>query len=426
MMLKMVVLAVLAYTAYSKPGVRTKDLEFTTQELSRYFGVKSHEKAPEYEIVYPLVVEAEGKRSVGKGATAASFLELEVEAFGETLNLIVDHDDSNYAPGLKVEIYTDEGIQKVPLRTDCVYTGKVAGEKDSLASVTVCDGLMAVIFRNYGRGELYIEPLDDEHAVKRDVGRGHPHVAYRNRPVERGAFCETEPPPTLPLTFADEPPETLLIDTKATKYLELAFISDPMYTIIKGGSTSTATTCINTLFNAVKNVLQLVSLRGTALVPKLTYVKVFGSMEPGLVMHVDADDYLEGAAQWQHNNRKSSSSIEHWDNAAFLTGVDISSSTAGDGLLGIAYVGQCGQWGASLSEFRGLDATGTTAHEIGHNLGMWHDASGPTGGPNNGCSSSGYVMAQYKENPRLDLGWSSCSRSYYDTRITQTTCYNDA
>ncbi|XP_038047535.1 zinc metalloproteinase/disintegrin-like [Patiria miniata] len=250
MMLKIVVLAVLAYTAYSKPGVRNKDLEFATEELFRYFGVESHEKAPEYEIVYPLVVEAEGKRSVGKGATAASFLELEVEAFGETLNLIVDHDDSNYAPGLKVEIYTDEGIQKVPLRTDCVYTGKVAGEKDSLASVTVCDGLMAVIFRNHGRGELYIEPLDDEDAVKRDVGRGHPHVAYRNRPVERGAFCETEPPPTLPLTFADEPPEALPIDTKATKYLELAFISDPDLNSRKGG-TSATTTCLNTLFNAV-------------------------------------------------------------------------------------------------------------------------------------------------------------------------------
>ncbi|XP_022101361.1 A disintegrin and metalloproteinase with thrombospondin motifs 4-like isoform X2 [Acanthaster planci] len=419
MMLKIVVLAVLVSTACSKPGVLNKDDEFSTEELIRYFGVENHAEAPEYEVVYPLVVDADSKRSVGNGAIAASFLELEVEAFGETLILNVDHDDSNYAPGLEVEIYTDEGIQRVPLRTDCVYTGKVAGEQNSIASVTTCDGLMAVIFRNDGRGELYIEPLEDKHAAKRDVGRGHPHVAYKNRPQKGGAFCSAIDPPIMPIS-AEEP-----VDTESTKYLELAFIADPSYTSSRG-STSSATTCVNTLFNAVKNVLQLSSLRGTALVPKLVYVKIFGATETGLTSNTDSNTYLATCRAWQHTNNKPSSSSEHWDNAAFFTGVDISSPDAGNAVLGVGYVSGCDYWGASLSEFRSLDATAVTAHEIGHNLGMYHDSSGPEGGPYNSCSSKGYLMAAYNDNHQKDLGWSTCSRSYYDTRITQTTCYNDA
>ncbi|XP_022101304.1 A disintegrin and metalloproteinase with thrombospondin motifs 4-like [Acanthaster planci] len=374
---------------------------------------------PEYEVVYPLVVEADSKRSVGNGAIAASFLELEVEAFGETLILNVDHDDSNYAPGLEAEIYTDEGIQRVPLRTDCVYTGKVAGEQNSIASVTTCDGLMAVIFRNDGRGELYIEPLEDKHAAKRDVGRGHPHVAYKNRPQKGGAFCSAIDPPIMPIS-AEEP-----VDTESTKYLELAFIADSSYTSSRG-STSSATTCINTLFNAVKNVLQLSSLRGTALVPKLVYVKIFGKTETGLTSNTDGSTYLGTCRVWQDTNNRPSSSSEHWDNAAFFTGINLSDPDAGESLLGVAYVGTCKAWGASLSEFRSLDATAVTAHEIGHNLGMYHDSSGPTSSSHNSCSSKGYLMAAYNDNHQKDLGWSTCSRSYYDTRITQTTCYNDA
>ena len=109
--------------------------------------------APEHEIVYPLVVQSDSKRSVGSGPIAASSLELEVDAFGEKLILSVDHDDSNYAPGLQAEIYTDEGIQKVPVRTDCIYTGKVAGEKDSIASVTTCAGLVSLVFICHKRND---------------------------------------------------------------------------------------------------------------------------------------------------------------------------------------------------------------------------------------------------------------------------------
>ena len=41
---------------------------------------------------------------------------------------------------------------------------------------------------NHADGPTYIEPLDEEHAIKRDVGRGLPHIAYKRMP-DTGASC---------------------------------------------------------------------------------------------------------------------------------------------------------------------------------------------------------------------------------------------
>ncbi|XP_033633676.1 A disintegrin and metalloproteinase with thrombospondin motifs 18-like [Asterias rubens] len=394
-------------TAFANPGV---DLSLSTDELQRYFGVSSHEKAPEYEIVYPEFLTTDSKRNVGRSAIATSSLELQIGAFGQTLELALEQDGSFIRPGLVAEYISEEGTITVPVRSDCLYTGKVKGESTSLASVSACEGLIAMI--NHADGPTYIEPLDEEHAIKRDVGRGLPHIAYKRMP-DTGASC-----PVTGADFSVEDDDDDKIDdisTKSTKYLELGVIGDSELYSLRGGNTAN---CLTALFNAAKNVLQLSSLDASnTMEPKLVTLKVFTSAEAGLVTCPDALKSLQTARIWQHNNNPSSSSLAHWDNAAIITGWELESGST----LGIAYVGSCGSYSSvSVTSLRTLAATDVLAHEIGHNLNMQHDSDG------NGCSSSGKVMAAYINDHRAEPSWSTCSKSYYDSFVGSRTCYNDS
>ena len=104
--------------------------------------------APEYEIVYPEFLTTDSKRNVGRSAIATSSLELQIGAFGQTLELALEQDGSFIRPGLVAEYISEEGTITVPVRSDCLYTGKVKGESTSLASVSACEGLVSYIFYN--------------------------------------------------------------------------------------------------------------------------------------------------------------------------------------------------------------------------------------------------------------------------------------
>ena len=54
------------------------------------------------------------------------------------------------------------------------------------------------------------------------------------------------------------------------------------------------------------------------------------------------------------------------DESCHRVDIALSGVVFGNSLLGLAYTGQCGGNGTALCEFRGLDATAITAHEIGH------------------------------------------------------------
>ncbi|XP_038074363.1 zinc metalloproteinase-disintegrin jerdonitin-like [Patiria miniata] len=410
-------LMLLLASVLANPGV---NLKFSEEELQRYFAVDSEEKAPEYEIIYPEYVTMEHKRHVGRSAVATSYLEVHVDTFGETLRMALEHDDSGFMPGLEAEYVSDEGTITVPVRTDCLYTGQVIGDSNSLVSVSACAGLMAVV--NHASGPTYIEPLDDEHALKRDIGRGLPHFAYRVKPNQDRGRCGVKDD----LTHFDVINESGQevddqagdFDPQATKYLELGLIGDPVLYDLRGGNTHT---CITALFNAAKNVLQLGSLSGASLVPKVTHIKVMTSSQSGLNTCPDSEQSLNKASDWQAANNFGASDSRRWDNAAILTGWVMDSGDT----LGVAWRSNtqilCDERDAtSLSTFRDLRTTDTLAHEIGHNLSMRHDGVG------NSCPTSGYIMAANANSAKSDPVWSTCSRSYYTSHIGAATCYDDA
>ncbi|XP_022101897.1 zinc metalloproteinase-disintegrin-like atrase-B [Acanthaster planci] len=389
---------ILSFAAMALAGPPVPNHRFSKDELQRYFGVDSDDKAPEYEIVYPEYVTADTKRSVDRSAIAASYLDVYVDAFGETLHMTVEHDDSGIKTGLEAEYFTDEGIIKEFVQTDCIYTGKVVGEGDSLVSVTTCEGLMAIAYHT--SGPTYIEPLDDEHAHKRDIGRGLPHVAYKDKP-QNGAFC---PVRSSECIEGDVKPS-------GTKYLKLAFVGDVLLYNLRGNSTLTALT---TVFNAVKNILQLDSLAGKNLVPRLVHMIIITSGKPEYDTSWNPYRYLPSAAEWLETKNYPSSDDRHWDNAAIFSGMPFIYD-----FLGLAYIGACdSKDAASVSRFISFDEAATTAaHEIGHNLGMCHDNEG------NSCLPFGHVMAPYEN--QIEPIWSSCSRRYYNRFVDTNTCYND-
>ncbi len=70
--------------------------------------------------------------------------EIKLQAFGEEIHLQLEENTQLVADGLEVEIYGEDGVQKVPLTTkNCFYHGKVASQEGSKVAVSTCDGVVS-------------------------------------------------------------------------------------------------------------------------------------------------------------------------------------------------------------------------------------------------------------------------------------------
>ncbi|XP_017054391.1 uncharacterized protein LOC108096942 [Drosophila ficusphila] len=133
---------------------------------------------------------------------------------------------------------------------------------------------------------------------------------------------------------------------------------------------------------------------------------------PGLVRSRDVENYLNSFCKWQEKlNPFSDADPLHYDHALVLTGLDLvtyEKGKANSQVVGMATVkGMCTSiYSCTINEAKHFESVFVVAHEIGHNLGMRHDAKEIS------CDPTMHIMS-----PKLGSGkvtWSKCSRTYLE------------
>ncbi|XP_033644611.1 A disintegrin and metalloproteinase with thrombospondin motifs adt-1-like [Asterias rubens] len=372
---------------------------FHDSELKQLFGVDNLHDAPEYEIIYPKYVTDDVTRGICSDAIVGDSLNINIDAFGNNLKLVVHQDSSLFSEDFYAEKIQENG-QPVPLsvRTDCFYTGEVESEPDSMISLSTCSGLNAIVY--HANGPTVIEPLTHD----TDNSRGRAHVAYKQR-SGRTFNCGTS------VDFSQgvrSPSKKNTVHQEAQKTLELGvFVTDD-----NSDKTEAATL---TVIQAIKVFMEKPSL-GTTLKLKCVSLIIFGGDGPA----VPANPYKalrELGNDQLSRNVEDDADPKHWDNALYLVGKKMFDARDRH-VQGIAHINAGGYdlkavaiatWDTGVAE--------VAAHELGHNLGMRHD------GADNTCPRSGFIMTVGGELGATE--WSTCSKAEFDTRMGETTVYDD-
>ncbi|EDV37612.1 uncharacterized protein Dana_GF13538 [Drosophila ananassae] len=147
----------------------------------------------------------------------------------------------------------------------------------------------------------------------------------------------------------------------------------------------------------------------------LKRLEIWKSSEPaGLSRSVDVDRYLNSFCNWQEKlNPFSDDDPLHYDHALILTGLDLVAfpkppAKPNSQVVGLATVGgMCtSTFSCTINEAKHFESVFVVAHEIGHNLGMRHDAEEIS------CDPTMHIMS-----PKLGSGkvtWSKCSRTFLE------------
>lgn len=155
-----------------------------------------------------------------------------------------------------------------------------------------------------------------------------------------------------------------------------------------------------------------------------------------LMRSEEADELLKGFTNFTTDKNVPDGEPGHWDVALLFTGKDIHAHNNGKkdtSVLGKAYIGGVcsNHFGNVIVEFGsvnphrrpmttfGLQSSSVLAHELAHNLGVYHD--GPPA--NERCSLDRYLMGPWR-TANTTTWWSNCSLSVLEDlpKVPKSTC----
>ncbi|KMY95877.1 A disintegrin and metalloproteinase with thrombospondin motifs 16 [Drosophila simulans] len=217
--------------------------------------------------------------------------------------------------------------------------------------------------------------------------------------------------------YIGDPPRSRWSDIPEELFIETAiFVDSDLYAHMqKNFPTNTESKVVSFLL-AMINGVQLLYHHPT-LGRRINFVlkrlEIWKSWDPsGLVRSRDVENYLNSFCKWQEKlNPFSDADPLHYDHALVLTGLDLvtyEKGKANSQVVGMATVkGMCTSiYSCTINEAKHFESVFVVAHEIGHNLGMRHDAKEIS------CDPTMHIMS-----PKLGSGkvtWSKCSRTYLE------------
>ncbi|XP_060762638.1 zinc metalloproteinase-disintegrin-like crotastatin [Neoarius graeffei] len=296
--------------------------------------------------------------------------------------------------------YTSDGTPVItkPVEIDlCYYQGKIMNDRNSVVSVSTCDGLRG--YFQTAEQRFIIEPLtedaDGDHAVmKYDNVTDSPSVCGVTNmtwyPVPEG-FPGSSPGKSK----ARSSGQTMFLQEK---YNELILVADNrMYRKMEKSITKVR-----------QRVFAILNFANVVYKPMNTFIALIAleiwTDADKIMVTTPAGDTLVEFTKWRNENLIKR---QKHDNAYLITNIDFDGST-----VGLAYVGTlCTDYSTGVIQDHNTQTTAvgaTLAHEMGHNLGMSHDSTSCT------CASDSCIMAAILSYKVPEL-FSSCSVTNFVT-----------
>ncbi|XP_012672793.2 disintegrin and metalloproteinase domain-containing protein 8 isoform X2 [Clupea harengus] len=332
----------------------------------------------DYEVVRPVKLSSRSKRSVPRQGG-------EVKRYPEKLQYELHFDGRNHTVHLEKNrlligknytetYYRQDGTPVITFpnyesQDHCYYHGHIRGLDDSSVSVGVCSGISGFL---RAKQQVYlIEPLGEstegDHAVYKPEHQSSKEVAngLANSTEADSSVIQPRAVGVFRPNGQQNKPRF-----KTPRYVELYLVVDNTefrkYKTMENvrARLQHVANHINLYYRAVNISVLLVGLEVWS-----DKDKFFVSNDEGRTL----DNFLE----WRQNDLVKR--VPH-DNAQFVTGIDFAGETVG---LATKYA-MCSEKSAGVNQDHHdnpLALAGTIAHEMGHNLGMWHDEPGCSCGP---------------------------------------------
>lgn len=407
----------------------------TTRDLSRLFGVESHNDVPEYHIVHPIQVDDEGafvsheltfpriRMRRAADTTHEDEVHYKVSAFGNDFHLHLKRNKRLLAPNFKVEVLGKNGnVMKRHAMENCHYVGNLKDRSISKVAISNCQGLSGLI---HTEDEAYfMEPLPVHlHDKVTTKGRRKPHIIYRRsitldnkreihvaRERREIHTCGTEDDPRIrisrSLNDTDLPKRQGPAGPGEEKYIETLVVVDPKMANFHGEDAVkqyALSAC-----NIASNLLRDGSVGENPMNFVVSRMQILTTPQSGLVINHHASNTLESFGRWaERNNNPLDNDENHYDYAALFTRYNIcKDKNQPCETLGLTRTrGMCiFPNSASIGEDNGLMLGMTLAHETGHTLGMNHDRAE--------CPDGINIMSSYPPGKKSAFKWSPCSKNY--------------
>ncbi|KAK7933104.1 hypothetical protein WMY93_004000 [Mugilogobius chulae] len=329
----------------------------------------------DYEVVRPVRLHSINKRQAENYRPQKVKYALTVG--GQPVEMDLERNNELLTKNYSETHYLENGtaVTTTPENIDhCYYRGKIVGDSESEASISICDGLS-------GLGYVLVSELCGFECVVLPLG-------------QIGFFqISTTGPRTWSRSAAGDPlsGQSIVFDQK---FVELYLVADNREYLRMGKDISKLRTRMLKVVNFVSMVYK----------PLQTVVTLVGleiwTDSDKIVITSDSEKSLNNFKNWRNNNLLN----KKHDSAHLISGIDFDGDT-----VGLAYVGAlCTGYSVGVvQDYTDPSAAigATLAHELGHNLGMSHDTSACE------CSGDSCIMEPSINLPRT---FSSCSRSFYE------------
>ncbi|XP_077977467.1 snake venom metalloproteinase-disintegrin-like mocarhagin [Glandiceps talaboti] len=389
-----------------------EDLVF---DYARSAGIKPAD-VHHYDVVYPEKTE--------RFTRDTSFDDIEqefhitVEIFGETHDIRLKR-SGDFFNAPFVEYCGDGGIRwdRFPVDVDksCFHSGYITGVENSLVAIKSCDG-QDVTGWLIGNHTLFLQPIRSEHSnmirERRDLNTGQqPHLVIVLNEEDEGDD---------PIDDVVLPPDDVLIPKERLRKLqsivettEIPRVTQPLYLELMVAVDKTAQEMLGN--NTIPHILAMTNLLSTAYkhpsmeeidlnirLVRLILVEE-DKCKPYLNISDDVYDRLWYFDGWAKQlNVDDDNSPLHFDYAFLFTEKDWVNSNVG----GVAYMSSVCWKDYSVGLCPISTYISCYGHEMGHSLGMSHDATRCPNSTEKGFMSGGYYKVTECNKQQLRLAYS--------------------